>query len=81
MFITLKPRAERPPMNKVVEGLRKKLNNLPGIRLFMRPVQNLQLGGRPSKAQFQYILQSVRADELNDWANKLQERLRVDPLT
>ena len=80
MFITLKPRAERPPMNKVVEGLRKKLNNLPGIRLFMRPVQNLQLGGRPSKAQFQYILQSVRADELNDWANKLQERLRVDPL-
>jgi HAE1 family hydrophobic/amphiphilic exporter-1 len=46
----------------------------------MRPIQNLQLGGRQSKAQFQYILQSVRADELNDWASKLQEKLRADPL-
>jgi len=80
MFITLKPRSERPPMKTVVEGLRKKTNAVPGIKLFIRPTQNLQLGGRPSKAQFQYILQSVRADELNDWANKLQERLRADPL-
>jgi len=80
MFITLKPRSERPPMKQVVDGLRKKTNAVPGIRLFIRPTQNLQLGGRPSKAQFQYILQSVRADELNDWATKLQERLRNDPL-
>ncbi|MBP8285346.1 MAG: efflux RND transporter permease subunit [Rhodoferax sp.] len=80
MFITLKPRGERPPMKKVVEGLRKKTNAVPGIKLFIRPTQNLQLGGRPSKAQFQYILQSVRADELNEWASKLQERLRDDPL-
>jgi hydrophobic/amphiphilic exporter-1 (mainly G- bacteria), HAE1 family len=80
MFITLKPQGERPPMKAVVDGLRKKLNAVAGIKLFMRPVQNLQLGGRPSKAQFQYILQSVRADELNNWADKLQARLRDDPL-
>jgi len=80
MFITLKPRNERPPMKQVVDGLRKKTNAVPGIKLFIRPTQNLQLGGRPSKAQFQYILQSVRADELNDWADKLQARLRDDPL-
>jgi HAE1 family hydrophobic/amphiphilic exporter-1 len=80
MFITLKPRAEREPMKQVVERLRKKTNAVPGIRLFIRPTQNLQLGGRPSKAQFQYILQSVRADELNEWATRLQERLRDDPL-
>jgi HAE1 family hydrophobic/amphiphilic exporter-1 len=80
MFITLKPRGEREPMKQVVERLRKKANTVPGIRLFIRPTQNLQLGGRPSKAQFQYILQSVRADELNEWATKLQERLRDDPL-
>ncbi len=80
MFITLKPRAERPPMKEVVDGLRKKTSAVPGIKLFIRPTQNLQLGGRPSKAQFQYILQSVRADELNDWADKLQTRLRDDPL-
>jgi len=80
MFITLKPRAERPPMKQVVDGLRKKVNAVPGIKIFIRPTQNLQLGGRPSKAQFQYILQSVSADALNEWATKLQERMRSDPL-
>ena len=68
MFINLKPRAERPPMKQVVEGLRRKLREVPGIAVYMRPIQNLQLGGRQSKAQYQYILQSVQADELNDWA-------------
>ena len=80
MFITLKPRGQRLPMKQVVEGLRRKLREVTGISVFMRPIQNLQLGGRSSKAQFQYILQSVRADELNEWANKLQEKLRSDPL-
>ena len=80
MFINLKPRGERPPMKQVVEGLRKKLRDVAGIAVFIRPTQNLQLGGRPSKAQYQYILQSVQAGELNDWAVKLQEKLRADPL-
>jgi HAE1 family hydrophobic/amphiphilic exporter-1 len=80
MFIALKSRAERPPMKKVIEGLRVKLREVPGLNVFMRPIQNLQLGGRSSKAQYQYIMQSVRADELNDWAAKLQEKLRADPL-
>ena len=80
MFITLKPRNQRQPMKDVVEGLRLKLREVSGISVFMRPIQNLQLGGRQSKAQFQYILQSVKADELNDWAVKLQEKLRADPL-
>jgi hydrophobic/amphiphilic exporter-1 (mainly G- bacteria), HAE1 family len=79
MFVTLKARDHRQPMKQVVEGLRRKLRDVPGISVFMRPIQNLQLGGRPSKAQFQYILQSVRADELNDWAVKLQDRMRPDP--
>jgi HAE1 family hydrophobic/amphiphilic exporter-1 len=53
---------------------------VPGIAVFMRPIQNLQLGGRQSKAQYQYILQSVQAGELSDWALKIQSRLRDDPL-
>nr|WP_315204974.1 efflux RND transporter permease subunit [uncultured Albidiferax sp.] len=80
MFINLKPQSERPKMKEVVEGLRKKLRGVAGINVFMRPVQNLQLGGRQSKAQYQYILQSIKADELNVWANQLQEQLRNDPL-
>ena len=80
IFSNLTPRGERPPMKQVLEGLRKKLHSLAGISVFIRPTQNLQLGGRPSKAQYQYILQSVQAGELNDWAVKLQEKLRADPL-
>jgi len=80
MFVTLKKLNQRAPMKKVVEGLRRKLKDVAGINVFMRPVQNLQLGGRQSKAQFQYILQSVRADELNVWATKLQDQLRADPM-
>ena len=80
MFITLKPRAVRAPMKKVIEGLRRKLRDVAGISVFMRPIQNLQLGGRPSKAQFQYILQSVQGGELSDWAGRLQDRLRGDLL-
>ena len=80
LFLNLKPRGERAPMKEVVEGLRRKLREVPGITVFMRPIQNLQLGGRQSKAQYQYILQSVKADELNTWASKLQEPMRADPM-
>jgi HAE1 family hydrophobic/amphiphilic exporter-1 len=80
MFINLKPRGERPPMKQVIEGLRRKLREVPGITVYMRPIQNLQLGGRQSKAQYQYILQSVQAGELSEWAQKLQDKLRADPL-
>jgi hydrophobic/amphiphilic exporter-1 (mainly G- bacteria), HAE1 family len=80
MFINLKPRADRLPMKQVVEGLRRKLREVAGVTVFLRPIQNLQLGGRQSKAQYQYILQSVKADELGDWASKLQEKLRADTL-
>ena len=78
MFVSLKPRDKRAPMKDVIEGLRKKLREVTGINVFMRPIQNLQLGGRQSKAQYQYILQSVKADEINEWATKLQERMRGD---
>ena len=45
MFVSLKPRGERQPMKQVVEGLRRKLRDVAGINVFMRPIQNLQLGG------------------------------------
>ncbi|MEO8835576.1 MAG: efflux RND transporter permease subunit, partial [Caldimonas sp.] len=80
LFVNLKPRGERLPMKDVVEELRRKLRQVPGITAYMQPIQNLQLGGRPSKAQFQYILQSVQAGELNDWALKLQEPMKSDPM-
>ena len=79
LFVVLQPRGQRPPMKDVVEALRKKTRGVPGVQVFMRPVQNLQLGGRQSKSRYQYTLQSVSADALNEWAGKLQGRLREDP--
>ncbi|MES2025690.1 MAG: efflux RND transporter permease subunit [Pseudomonadota bacterium] len=78
MFIGLKPRSERESMDKVLRDLRRKVSGIPGLSVYMTPVQNLRLGGRSSKSQYQYVLQSVRADELNDWAEKMQARMRAD---
>ena len=80
LFINLKPRSERPAMPQVLEQLRKKLRAVPGIAVYLRPVQNLQLGGRQSKSRYQYTLQSVSTGELNSWAVKLQDKLRNDPV-
>ena len=80
LFINLKPRAQREPMKAVVEQLRRKLRAVPGVAVYMRPVQNLQLGGKVSKSRYQYVLQSVSADALGEWATKLQAKMRDDAL-
>jgi HAE1 family hydrophobic/amphiphilic exporter-1 len=45
----------------------------------MRPVQNLQLGGKSSKSRYQYILQSVGLEGVNQWAEKVQAKMKTDP--
>jgi HAE1 family hydrophobic/amphiphilic exporter-1 len=79
LFAVLKPRGERPPMPQVLEQLRKRFREIPGIAVYMQPVQNLRLGGRQSKARFQYTLQSVNASTMGVWADRLMERMRADP--
>jgi len=79
MFLVLKPRGERAKMPQVLDSLRKATRQVPGIAVYLRPVQNLQLGGRQSKSRYQYTLQSVSSDALGDWANKYLEQMRADP--
>ncbi|MBQ5961801.1 efflux RND transporter permease subunit [Massilia sp. ZL223] len=78
MFLVLKPRSERPPMPIVVDELRRATRQVAGVQIFLSPVQNLQLGGRPSKSRYQYTLQSVSGGEIGDWAEKFLERMRAD---
>lgn len=80
IFIGLKPRAERASMDRVLEGMRREASNIPGVSVFLTPVQNLRLGGRSSKSRYQYVLQSVRADELDVWSERMQEKMRADPI-
>jgi len=80
LFVVLKARDERPRMPQVLESLRKRFREIPGIAVYMQPIQNLRLGGRQSKARFQYTLQSVSAGAMNVWSEKLMERMRADPI-
>ena len=80
LFAVLKARGERPAMPQVLESLRNRFREIPGIAVYMRPIQNLQLGGRASKARYQYTLQSVNSGAITEWAGKLMERMRADPV-
>ncbi len=81
MFITLKDRNQREASaDQVIARLRRKLSNLPGINLFMQASQDIRVGGRMSKAQYQYALQSTDLDELKHWSALLLDKLRKDPL-
>jgi HAE1 family hydrophobic/amphiphilic exporter-1 len=77
----LKPLADRPdqPVTDVVRRLRGKLAQIPGILVFMQPVQNLTLGARLSKSEFQYTLQDGDLNELFSWANTLEAKLKQLP--
>jgi hydrophobic/amphiphilic exporter-1 (mainly G- bacteria), HAE1 family len=80
MFLNLKPKSDRAPMQKVLEGLRGKFRTLPGLNVYMRPIQNLQLGGKVSKSRYQFILQSVGFEGVNEWSEKMVRQMRADPI-
>ncbi|MGV0963453.1 MAG: efflux RND transporter permease subunit [Polynucleobacter sp.] len=80
IFIILKPKSDRAKMAKIMEGLRAKFKEIPGLQVYMRPVQNLQLGGKSSKSRYQFTLQSVGFEGVNEWADKLMQKMRADPI-
>ena len=80
MFVNLKPRGDRKNMKSVLESLRKDLAVIPGLAVYMRPIQNLQLGGKVTKSRYQYILQSVGFEGVNEWSNKVVDKMRADPV-
>jgi HAE1 family hydrophobic/amphiphilic exporter-1 len=80
MFMVLKPRGQRPPMEKVMESLRREVRVVPGVKVFMNPIQNLRLGGRISKSRYQYVMKSVRAEELRNAADDLMARMAEEPM-
>jgi HAE1 family hydrophobic/amphiphilic exporter-1 len=80
IFVVLKPKSDREKMARVMEGLRNQFKEIPGLQVYMRPVQNLQLGGRSSKSRYQFTLQSVGFEGVNEWADKLMQKMRADPI-
>ena len=80
-FITLKPlgAGRKESAFDVVNRLRPKLSHIPGAQLFMVPVQDVNIGGRQSNAQFQYTLQGDNLQDLLLWAPKLYDKMRAMP--
>jgi HAE1 family hydrophobic/amphiphilic exporter-1 len=79
MFINLKPKGEREPIEKVIEQLRRDTGDIPGMTVYYTPLQNLRVGGRISKARYQYVLKSVGEHDLLENAEKMLVLMRADP--
>jgi hydrophobe/amphiphile efflux-1 (HAE1) family protein len=65
--------------DQVINDLRPKLARVPGITLFLQNVQDVRLGGRSSRTQYQYTIVDAKLDELNEWAPRVLARLRTVP--
>ena len=75
-YITLKQKPERTvSADQIIARLRPKLAQVQGIALFLQAAQDINVGGRSSKTQYQYTLQDSSLDELNHWAPLLQQKL------
>ena len=57
LFVELKPRDQRPALQKVLADLRRDTARIPGISAYATPVQNLRIGGRSSRAEYQFVMQ------------------------
>jgi len=79
MLVALKERDQRGSLRKVMGRLRREANGVPGIRIFFQPIQNIRLGGRLSKSQYEYTLQSNDTEELYRVAPELRDKIAKLP--
>ncbi len=81
LTIALRPRDGREAfVTAVVERLKTLVAPIPGIQVFFQPVQDIQIGTRLSRAQYQYTLTGTDVNEVLTWADRLAERLQASPL-
>jgi multidrug efflux pump len=78
--INLKPIDERGlSASEVILRLQKRLRDVPGIQLFLQPVQDLTVDDRVSRTQYQYTLEDPDTRELNQWTDRVVAKLRTLP--
>jgi HAE1 family hydrophobic/amphiphilic exporter-1 len=79
LYIQLKPRDQRPPIGQVIQQLRREVASVAGVNVFLNPVQNLNIGARPSKSLYQYTLQAGNLDDLFRFAPLVDAEIRKLP--
>ena len=75
MLVALKPRDERDAQPVVLARLRREANVVTGMEIFFQPIQNINLGGKLAKSQYQYTLQSNDTETLYRVAPQLRDRI------
>jgi hydrophobe/amphiphile efflux-1 (HAE1) family protein len=79
-IIGLKLRDDREASaSQIIDRLRPELAQVPGVRLFLQPAQDITVGGRIARGQFQYVLQDPDLHELDTWAPRLTAKLKTLP--
>jgi hydrophobe/amphiphile efflux-1 (HAE1) family protein len=80
LLITLKPRDQRKASaDQIIRRLGPQLAKVEGAALFLQVAQDINVGGRLSRTQYQYTLQDADLDELDQWAPKIFAKLRALP--
>jgi HAE1 family hydrophobic/amphiphilic exporter-1 len=80
MFITLKPRNQRTAnAAQIIARLGPQLDKVEGAKLFLQAAQDVTVGGRASRTQYQYTLQDSDFGELNEWAPKMLAKMQTLP--
>ena len=77
VFIQLKPKAQRGPIDQVIRRLQTNLAKIQGITLYMRAAQDITIGARLNKTQFQYTMNDADPGELNHWTNLFVEKIKA----
>src|SRR5262245_14325505 len=75
MLVALKPKSERGPLNQVIQRLRRETSGVTGMAVFFQMIQNINVGGRINKSQYQYTLQSGDTDTLYRLAPELRDKI------
>jgi hydrophobic/amphiphilic exporter-1 (mainly G- bacteria), HAE1 family len=75
IFLNLKPRDERKDVGAIIQELRREVAQIPGIKVFFQPIQNIQVGGRLAKGAYQYTLQDGDLAELYDYAPRMEKKV------
>jgi hydrophobe/amphiphile efflux-1 (HAE1) family protein len=80
MFISLKPRNQRTAnADQIIARLDPQLAKVEGARLFLQSAQDVRVGARASRTQFEYTIQSSDLGELNEWAPKMLAKMQALP--
>jgi multidrug efflux pump subunit AcrB len=76
IFWGLKPYSQRDATaEQVIARIRKKVADIQGAQFYMQVPQNITVGGRLSRTQYQYTLTDTSSDELNHWAPILEKEM------